>query len=77
VIGDMKQYMTTPSWEHMIQTVDTVERADDGHLDVYFTLRTGERAKEGSDLCAERFPKTLIKFYESNLRWKQSDGPES
>jgi hypothetical protein len=37
-IGDMKRFMTVPSWEHIVAHVDTVERTEDGGLDVYFRL---------------------------------------
>jgi hypothetical protein len=37
-IGNMKKWMATKSWEHIIDTIDTVERAEDGSLLVYFTL---------------------------------------
>jgi hypothetical protein len=37
-IGNMKKYMTVPSWEHLVADIDTVERTDNGSLDVYFRL---------------------------------------
>jgi hypothetical protein len=37
-IGNMKRYMTVPSWEHLVAEIDTVERTDNGNLDVYFRL---------------------------------------
>lgn len=36
--GNMRKWMTTKSWEHMVDVVDTVERTESGGLDVYFTL---------------------------------------
>jgi hypothetical protein len=36
-VGDMNRFMNMPSWETMIDTVDTVER-DGDELMVYFTL---------------------------------------
>ncbi|KAF5383609.1 hypothetical protein D9615_003728 [Tricholomella constricta] len=67
---DMSKYMAVQSWEHLVHTIDTIERKLDGSLSVYFSLTNGERIKEDSKLCAERFPQKLIHFYESNLRWK-------
>ncbi|KAJ7333226.1 hypothetical protein DFH08DRAFT_304503 [Mycena albidolilacea] len=32
---------------------------------------SGERVREDSKKCADKFPKKLIDFYESNLRWKE------
>jgi hypothetical protein len=37
-IGDMKHYMSVQSWESLIESVDTIEREDDGTLTVYFAL---------------------------------------
>ncbi|KAJ7173514.1 hypothetical protein C8R46DRAFT_116382 [Mycena filopes] len=33
----------------------------------------GQRIREDSKICADKFPKMLIEFYESNLRWKEAD----
>jgi len=73
-IGNMKKHMKVPSWEELIETIDTVEREDDGELYVFFTLKSDKkRVRENSLVCAEKFPQKLIKFYESNLRWKTED----
>ncbi|KAF7309452.1 hypothetical protein MIND_00316000 [Mycena indigotica] len=72
-LGNMDEYRDTPSWDHLIQRVDTVERADDNILYVYFTLRTGQRIRVESKICHEKIPKLLVQFYESNLRWRESD----
>ncbi|KAI6001191.1 hypothetical protein EDD15DRAFT_2361548 [Pisolithus albus] len=75
VVGDMKKHMQIASWEHLVETVDTVERNADGDLFVYFTLKNAMgRKRENSRICAEKFPQKLIKFYESNLRWKIENG---
>lgn len=37
-VGNMKKHMKVPSWEELIETIDTVEREDDGELYVFFTL---------------------------------------
>lgn len=36
--GDMTKYKDLPSWEHLIEHIDTVERRDGGELIVYFKL---------------------------------------
>ncbi len=36
-LHDMAKYMEKQSWEQLVDTIDTVERADDG-LIIYFTL---------------------------------------
>ncbi|KAJ7881175.1 hypothetical protein B0H13DRAFT_2540912 [Mycena leptocephala] len=71
-IGNMAEHMHAPTWDQLIKNIDTVERVDDT-LYVYFTLHGGERIREDSLICADKFPKMLIKFYESNLRWKEAD----
>lgn len=38
IIGNMKKHMKVPSWEELIETIDTVEREEDGELYVFFTL---------------------------------------
>ncbi|KAJ7606726.1 hypothetical protein DFH06DRAFT_1250885 [Mycena polygramma] len=66
--GNMTRYMHAPAWDQFIKRIDTVECVDDT-LYVYFTLHGGERIREESKLCAEKCPKMLISFYESNLRY--------
>lgn len=38
MITDMSKYMKVPSWEELVESVDTVERVDDSQLVVYFAL---------------------------------------
>lgn len=38
IIGNMKKHMKVPTWEDLIETIDTVEREEDGELYVFFTL---------------------------------------
>ncbi|KAJ6568254.1 hypothetical protein DFH09DRAFT_1261316 [Mycena vulgaris] len=71
-IGNMAQHMHAPTWDQLIKHIDTVERIDDT-LFVYFTLHGGERIMEDSKICADKFPKMLLQFYESNLRWKEAE----
>jgi len=75
ILGNMGKYMQVQSWENLIETVDTIERDEESdELYVYFTLKKGgERIRETSKLCGERFPQKLLRFYESNLRWKTGD----
>ncbi|KAJ7233029.1 hypothetical protein C8J57DRAFT_1578139 [Mycena rebaudengoi] len=75
-IGNMSEHMNAPAWDHLIKNIDTVERSDN-KLFVYFTLKeNNERIREESGVCAEKFPKMLIHFYEQNLRWKEADHNE-
>ena len=34
----MKQWKNEDTWDHLVDTIDTVERGDDGDLMIYFTL---------------------------------------
>ncbi|KAG1877364.1 hypothetical protein F4604DRAFT_2005494 [Suillus subluteus] len=69
--GSMKKHMTIASWENLVETIDTIERGDEGNLYVYFKIKHSDvRMREVSRLCAQKFPQKLIKFYESNLRWR-------
>ncbi|KAG6898303.1 hypothetical protein C0992_011894 [Termitomyces sp. T32_za158] len=38
IVGDMSAYMSVQNWENLVDTIDTIERAPDGSLRVYFTL---------------------------------------
>ncbi|KAF7372157.1 Chromo domain-containing protein [Mycena venus] len=67
--GTMQEYIGAPTWDQLIAHVDTVECVG-GVLYVYFTLQGGKRIKEKSTICADKFPKMLIDFYESKLRWR-------
>lgn len=40
-IGSMGKHANSASWEHLVESVDTVERNEDGELYVYFTLYAG------------------------------------
>ncbi|KAF8625034.1 hypothetical protein AX17_006948 [Amanita inopinata Kibby_2008] len=76
VIGDMTDYMSVPSWEELIQSIDTIEKSDDGDFLVYFSLKSGEKVKADSKICRLRCPQKLISFYEEHLRWKEADRDE-
>ncbi|KAH9933374.1 uncharacterized protein B0H18DRAFT_983368 [Fomitopsis serialis] len=66
----MKQWKTTATWEHIVEKIDTVERADDGRLMIYFSLKNGGRGREDSETCKDKMPRKLLDFYETNLRWR-------
>lgn len=38
ILGNMKKHMKASSWEELVDTIDTVEREDDGELYIFFTL---------------------------------------
>ncbi|KAM5534625.1 hypothetical protein V8D89_011637 [Ganoderma adspersum] len=71
---DMKKWKELSTWEHLVESIDTVERTDNNELLVYFTLKNGKgHGRETSDVCKHKIPFKLIEFYESNLRWKPTD----
>ncbi|TBU47544.1 hypothetical protein BD309DRAFT_468378 [Dichomitus squalens] len=72
--ADMSKWKDLATWEHLVQSIDTVERTENNTLLVYFTLKNGKgQGRETSDVCKKKIPYKLIEFYESNLRWKQTD----
>ncbi|KAK7466306.1 hypothetical protein VKT23_005033 [Stygiomarasmius scandens] len=72
-----KHFPNRKSWEDIVDTIDTVERSPtDGSLLVYFRLNAkngGTRVRLESPICREKFPQALITFYESNLKWKETE----
>ncbi|PBK99053.1 hypothetical protein ARMGADRAFT_1007678 [Armillaria gallica] len=74
-IGDMSQYESLDSWEHLVGTVTTVEQDQtDKLLWVYFSLRSsGERVRAQSTVCREKFPQKLLDFYEQHLKWTEAE----
>lgn len=77
---DMSKY-NAETWDHLVDTIDTVERTDDDKLLVYFTLSKagrkytggGLRAREDSSLCKKKMAEKLCDFYENNLRWRKTE----
>lgn len=71
----MKKYMSKASWEDMVLNIDTVERTST-ELSVYFRLTKNfgsERVRMPSKTCNQKFPQKMLKFYESNLKWKENE----
>ncbi|KAF5353122.1 hypothetical protein D9758_008727 [Tetrapyrgos nigripes] len=73
----MTKFMSLSSWEEIVGTIDTVERpSEKGPLMVYFRLKKeegGNRVRLPSMVCREKFPQALLDFYESNLKWKETE----
>ncbi|TFY83655.1 hypothetical protein EWM64_g359 [Hericium alpestre] len=70
-----KKYKDVANWERFVEKIDTVERSGEDELLVYFRMKDiADPCVEVSDVAAKHFPQTLIRFYESNLRWKSTDG---
>ncbi|KAL1742125.1 hypothetical protein HDZ31DRAFT_43945 [Schizophyllum fasciatum] len=69
-----KKYRDLDSWEELIASVETVEKHPDNPegLMVYILLKDGRRVREPASMAKQKFPLTLLDFYESNLRWKRS-----
>ncbi|KAF5384578.1 hypothetical protein D9757_007509 [Collybiopsis confluens] len=71
----MQRFMKQPSWEKLVSRVDTVEKSSShDQLIVYFRLKKdGKRIRLPSKICKEKFPQALLNFYESNLKWKETE----
>lgn len=67
---DLSQYSKYNDWEPYVKAIDTMERMEDNTVVVYFTLKSGERAREEATICRHRFPQKMIDFYMDHLRWK-------
>ncbi|KAL0568450.1 hypothetical protein V5O48_013529 [Marasmius crinis-equi] len=77
----MEKFAKLESWEDIVQNIDTVERTptDDSNLTVYIRLTKkvgGERVKLPSTTCNKKFPQKMLKFYEGNLKWKETEVEE-
>ncbi|KAJ3555485.1 hypothetical protein NM688_g2549 [Phlebia brevispora] len=78
---DMSKWKDAKSWAHLVDSIDTVEKMEDGKLYVYFRLKpqkNGERplCRELSDVCKQKMPQMMLSFYEANLRWRPQDDKE-
>ncbi|KAI0083961.1 hypothetical protein BDY19DRAFT_987755 [Irpex rosettiformis] len=74
----MQKFKNLASWDHLVHHIETVERTESGGLKVYFTLKSqngvdGAFCCEDSTICKQKMPRTLLDFYESNLRWRQAE----
>ncbi|KAE8235205.1 hypothetical protein A4X13_0g9578 [Tilletia indica] len=59
-------------WDPLVETVETVERKENGELVVFLTFITGEQVAYQSEVCRTRCPQALIKFYERHLRFRDT-----
>jgi len=73
----MDKWMNMKNWEGLVENIDALERDGDGKLIVYFSLTTGQHSKMPIELCEDKFPKKLISFFVSHLRWKTVGDPPS
>jgi len=64
----MKKWQDRPSWERYIKVIEAVQRKE-RDVFYFFTLK-GEKTtcREHSRVCSEKFPITLMGFYESHTR---------
>ncbi|KAF7335573.1 Chromatin-associated protein swi6 [Mycena venus] len=60
------EYLDEATWDQLIQQIHTVSRVGD-KLYVFFTLHGGEHVRMSSQICADKFPKLLLNFYEAHL----------
>ncbi|CCM02567.1 uncharacterized protein FIBRA_04670 [Fibroporia radiculosa] len=70
----MRPWMSSATWEHVVDRIDTVERTPDNRLLVYFTLKNDRgRGREESAICKDKMPRKMLDFYEQHLRWRTTD----
>ncbi|KIK61978.1 hypothetical protein GYMLUDRAFT_42406 [Collybiopsis luxurians FD-317 M1] len=71
----MQRFMKQTTWEKLIARVDTVEKpSDNDQLIVYFRLKKdNRRVRLPAKICNEKFPQAMLSFYESNLKWKETE----
>lgn len=78
-LGTMQSFMHLRSWEHLVQSIQTVEGAKDHTLRVYFVIKDNgveRRVVEDSSVCDAKFPQKMLRFYQSHLRWRETDPEE-
>ncbi|KAJ5835770.1 Chromo domain/shadow [Penicillium robsamsonii] len=55
------------NWDKDVKTVDTIVREGDAGLMAWLEFNNGHRAKLSIQVCYERCPLKMLKFYESHL----------
>ncbi|KAI0030068.1 hypothetical protein K488DRAFT_79816 [Vararia minispora EC-137] len=72
------RYKDRDSWEAAVINVETVERAGNKGLQVFFRMKgIQEPCVEDNEVCKQKFPQKLLSFYEKNLRWKIAEEDEA
>ncbi|KAK6995570.1 hypothetical protein R3P38DRAFT_3075753 [Favolaschia claudopus] len=68
----MSQFRDQPSWEPYVREIDAVEKNANGQLFVHLTWHTGDHERLDSATAHSKFPNLLLKYYEGNLRFRDS-----
>ncbi|KAK6971444.1 hypothetical protein R3P38DRAFT_3072143 [Favolaschia claudopus] len=68
----MSQFRDQPSWEPYVREIDAVEKNANGQLFVHLTWHTGDHERVDSATAHSKFPNLLLKYYEGNLRFRDS-----
>ncbi|KAJ5513348.1 Chromo domain/shadow [Penicillium fimorum] len=60
------------NWDKDVKTVDTIVREGDAGLMAWLEFNNGHKAKLSIQVCYERCPLKMLKFYESHLVFKDN-----
>ena len=55
-------------WDKDVKQVQTIDKSGDtGKLYAYIKWQNGKKTKVGLDVCYQRLPQSMLKFYEAHL----------
>ncbi|CAO1637099.1 unnamed protein product [Parajaminaea phylloscopi] len=64
-----RRYEKKGDWHDDVDSIDTVERNDEGRLIAYVKFKDGSRLAYDTAVVNHRCPQKIIALYESRLRW--------
>ncbi|EPY53468.1 chromodomain protein Swi6 [Schizosaccharomyces cryophilus OY26] len=60
-------------WEDLVASIDTIERKDDGTLEIYLTWKNGAVSHYPSTITNKKCPQKMLQFYESHLTFRENE----
>ncbi|KAL2315268.1 Chromatin-associated protein swi6 [Schizosaccharomyces pombe] len=69
----VKQVENYDSWEDLVSSIDTIERKDDGTLEIYLTWKNGAISHHPSTITNKKCPQKMLQFYESHLTFRENE----
>ncbi|EEB06559.2 chromodomain protein Swi6 [Schizosaccharomyces japonicus yFS275] len=60
------------SWEDLISSIDTIERRNDGSLQIYLTWKNGAISHHDSRITNKKCPQKMLEFYERHLTFREN-----
>ncbi|WBW72258.1 heterochromatin (HP1) family chromodomain protein Swi6 [Schizosaccharomyces osmophilus] len=61
------------TWEELVASIDTIERKDDGTLEIYLTWKNGAVSHYPSSITNKKCPQKMLQFYESHLTFRENE----